>query len=151
MEKYDRNLEKRVWERIREETPREPDLRNLPALIADEAAAAALYRSLARRVLPRHRDTMLHMAREEQAHRDALMGMYYLTTGRRAAVQVPVPGQSPLEAALRRSYAGELKSIAAYEARSEDPEYGAAFARMAQEEGDHSRWILEILGDLGKV
>lgn len=150
MEKYDRNLEKRVWERVRSDAPREPDLRNLPALISDEAAAAAMYQSLARRVPPRHRGTLLRMAREEQSHRDALMGMYCLTTGRHTTVKAPVPSLSPLEAALRRSYAGELQSISAYEARSGDPEYGAVFARMAREEGDHSRWILEILGDLGK-
>lgn len=149
MENIDPRLEQRVWSRVHGEPAPQPDHQTLPALIAAESEAAAMYRHLAERLPSRHRQTLLRMAREEETHRNILLGMHRLMTGHHYAPPKTVPpARSPFIAALRRCYTGELRSIAAYEARVEDPEYGTIFARMANEEIEHSRLLLKILGEL---
>jgi len=50
--------------------------------------------------------------------------------------------------ALRRCYGREMRCLAAYEARSGDSEYGPVFVQMAQQEREHCKNILHLLGKL---
>ena len=64
-------------------------------------------------------------------------------------VTPPVPQESP-DRCLRRCYGQEMRCLAQYEARSTDPEYGPVFSRLAAQEREHCRIILELLGRLQK-
>ena len=138
--------EERVWRRVRgEESQSQPDL-GLPGLIAGEMGAAAVYLALSKRSAGQDGEVLRKMAREEQAHEACLRGICRMMTGECPVVKVSAPVQEPLAVTLRRCYAGEMKSLAQYESRSYDREYGHVFARMAQQEREHCRLLLEIIG-----
>lgn len=151
MERDHNTAEERVWRRVRGEEPAQvqPDL-GLPGLIAGEMQAGAGYQALAERFSGREAETLRRMAREEHSHEMALRGMHFLITGERPAVKIGPQTREPLETTLRRCYAGEMKSLAAYESRSHDREYGHVFASLAAQEREHCRLVLELLGRLDR-
>jgi len=78
-----------------------------------------------------------------------LKGMYTLQGAGRPEIPSPPPvDKAPIGLLLRRCYGREMRCLAQYEARASDPEYGQVFARMAQQEREHCRLILELLGSL---
>ena len=92
------------------------------------------------------------MSQEEQAHMACLKGIFTLQgTGRPDVPSPPPPDKAPVATILRRCYGREMRCLAHYEARSADPEYGQVFARMAQQEREHCRQILELLGSLKEI
>lgn len=150
MERNYNAAEERVWRRVRgEETADQPDL-GLPGLIAGEMTAGAAYQALAGRFTGREAETLRRMAQEEQSHEAALRGMHFLVAGEHPTVKIGPQAREPLETALRRCYAGEMKSVAAYESRSHDREYGHVFASLAAQEREHCRRVLELLGGLNQ-
>ena len=154
MANYDSKMAERVWQRVRGEQAPSGEVRtpegDLLGLIQAEWMAASAYLALSRQMGAKEAAVLQRLFREEQTHGACLKGMYTLITGRKPVVQSPQPAKEPVEAALRRCYAGELRSIAAYDARSADPEYGHVFASMAKQEREHSRAVLELLGGLEK-
>ena len=148
MANYDNQMAERVWKRVQgnREDP-EKEL-NLKKLIMDEQMAAASYLQLARQLGGETAQLLQQMAREEKSHAACLAGMYILTDGGDPQIRFSRPGGESPELMLRRAYAGELRSIAAYEALADHPEYGHVFSAMAQQERHHSRAVLEILGKL---
>lgn len=151
MANYDTQMAQRVWKRVqgaKEEPKNEPRELNIQGLIMNERMAAASYQQLARQMGSREAAVLQRMAREEQAHGVCLRGMYTMMTGERPVCKAPQMQSEPAELALRKAYAGELRSIADYEARSDHPEYGHIFAAMARQEREHSRLVLELLGGL---
>ena len=88
------------------------------------------------------------LSEQEQAHTACLKGIYTLITGSHPTVRTIAPSQDPPEMILRRCYGQEMHSLAQYEARSGDPEYGQVFARLAEQEREHCRIILELIGNL---
>lgn len=154
MANYDKAMEDRVWKRV-QGSRAEPaasgqrDL-NLQELIMNEWIAAATYLQLSRQMGPKAAAVLQKLFREEQTHAACLKGMYTLINGTRPVIRTPQPQKEPVEITLRKAYAGELRSIEAYESRSDHPEYGHVFASMAKQEREHSRAVLELLGGLEK-
>ncbi len=149
METIDKAIASRVWERVRKESPSLPE-EGLMELIAREWTDAAVYLQLSRRFQGKDAAMLRKMFEEEQAHTACLKGMYTLLTGRRPTVKAPTPPQGDTEQLLRRCYGREMQSLARYEARSADPDYGQVYSRMAQQEREHCRMILELLGRLNR-
>lgn len=147
MANIDKGMEQRVWQRVRGEE-KQPAGLDLPGSIQAELMAAAAYRSLARQMGVKDAPLLQKAAQEEMAHANCLRGMYIQLTGQRPEVQAPQLEPLPTEAALRKAYAGELRSIAAYRERRNDSEFGHIFAAMLKEEEAHSRMVLELLGKM---
>jgi len=148
MEVYDKAKTARVWQRVQGSVVEDPT-RGLTGMIAEEWADAAVYLSLSRRVQGNHAAILRKMGQEEQAHMACLKGIYTLQgTGRPDVPQPPAMEKAPVSVMLRRCYGREMRCLAQYEARANDPEYGQIFARMAQQEKEHCRLILELLGTL---
>lgn len=148
METYDKAKAARVWQRVQGEVAANPT-QGLQGLIAEEWADAALYLSLSRRVQGNAGAILRKMGQEEQAHMACLKGIYTLQgTGRPDIPSPPPVDKAPVAMLLRRCYGREMRCLAHYEARASDPEYGQIFARMAQQEREHCRQILELLGSL---
>ena len=148
METYDKAKAARVWQRVQGEAAEDPT-RGLQGLIAEEWADAATYLALSRRVQGNQSAILRKMGQEEQAHMACLKGIYTLQgTGRPQIPSPPPPDKAPVETILRRCYGREMRCLAQYESRSGHPEYGQIFARMAQQEREHCRQILELLGSL---
>lgn len=148
MEGYDKEKAARVWQRVQGSVAEDPT-RGLQGMIAEEWADAAVYLSLSRRVQGNHSAILRKMGQEEQAHMACLKGIYTLQGTGRPEVPAPQPMEkAPVSVMLRRCYGREMRCLARYEARANDPEYGQIFARMAQQEREHCRQILELLGTL---
>lgn len=148
METYDKAKAARVWQRVQGEAAANPT-QGLQGMIAEEWADAAIYLSLSKRVQGNAGAILRKMGQEEQAHMACLKGIYTLQgTGRPDVSSPPPPDKAPVSTMLRRCYGREMRCLAQYESRSSDPEYGQIFARMAQQEREHCRQILELLGSL---
>ena len=148
MENYDKAKAARVWQRVQGAAIDNPT-RGLAGLIAEEWADAAMYLALSRRVQGTAAAILKKMGQEEQAHMACLKGMYTLQGAGRPEIPAPPPVENaPIGLLLRRCYGREMRCLAQYEARAADPEYGQVFARMAQQEREHCRQILELLGSL---
>ncbi len=148
METYDKAKAARVWQRVQGEAAANPT-QGLPGLIAEEWADAAIYLSLSRRVQGNASAILRKMGQQEQAHMACLKGIYTLQGAGRPDVPSPPPvDKAPVSMILRRCYGREMRCLAQYEARADHPEYGQIFARMAQQEREHCRQILELLGNL---
>lgn len=148
MEKLDEVKARQVWSRVRGEASSGPDFGRLPALIASEEEAANTYLQLSRRLQGKERMMLQRMSQEEQSHAACLKGIYHLITGERTSTaHAPVPNAA-VELTLRRCYGKEMRCLAEYEARTQDKEYGAVFFRLAQQEQEHCRMLLEILGNI---
>lgn len=148
METYDKAKAARVWQRVQGEVAANPT-QGLQGLIAEEWADAALYLSLSRRVQGNAGAILRKMGQEEQTHMACLKGIYTLQGTGRPEIPTPTPAEkAPVSLLLRRCYGREMRCLAQYEARASDPEYGQIFARMAQQEREHCRQILELLGSL---
>lgn len=148
METYDKAKAARVWQRVQGETAANPT-QGLAGLIAEEWADAATYLALSRRVQGNTAAVLRKISQEEQAHMACLKGIYTLQgIGRPDIPAPPPPDKAPIATILRRCYGREMRCLAQYEARSSDPDYGPIFARMVQQEREHCRQILELLGNL---
>ena len=152
MQTYDPQKAARVWKRVQSaQIPeeREHPADNLKELILNEWVTAATYAQLARQL--QHQSSALQtLSREDHAHGACLRGMYSLKTGEKCPVHMPKPEKEPPEITLRRCYGLEMRSLKAYEARSEDPEYGHVFAKLAEQEQEHCMVLLRIIGSLEK-
>lgn len=151
MNNYDKAMADRVWKRVQGTKAEEPerDL-NLKGLIQNEWMAASAYLQLSRQMPQKDAAVLQRLFREEQTHAACLKGMHILITGEKPVVRTPPARKEPVDAALRKCYAGELRSITDYEARSDHPEYGHIFADLARQEREHSRAVLELIGHLEK-
>lgn len=117
----------------------------LPELIAGEWADAATYLALSRRVEGRQSRVLRQLFQQEQAHAACLKGIYHLTAGVGAlSRRVPQADASP-EQVLRGCYGRMMRRLAAYEEEARNPDYGGIFSRLAQQEREHCRMVLELL------
>jgi len=148
MESYNPEVAARVWQRVQSKPEIEQDAQWLLSLIAQEGTDAAAYLALSRRTQGKSSAMLRQMFQEEQAHVACLKGIYKLVTGSHPAVRSVPPKQEPVLAVLRRCYGQEMRGLAQYEAHCADPEYGQVFARLADQEREHCRMVLELLGNL---
>ena len=118
----------------------------LQELIDGEWEDAAVFLTLSRRQEGGRNEACLRrLYEEEQAHADCLKSLYTLTT-RAHPTQRTVPDETePAEAVLRVCYGRQMRRLAAYEARSKEPSYGAVFTRLAQQEREHCRIVLDLI------
>lgn len=151
METIDPAKAARVWQRVKGETNPEPPEQYLTQMIAREWTDAAIYLQLSRKFQGKHSATLRRMYEQEQAHTACLKGIYTLITGKRPVVRAVPPEQTDPEQLLRKCYGSKMHCLAQYEKRSNHPEYGAVFARMAQQEREHCLLILEVLGNLRRT
>ena len=134
----------KIWQRVRGETP--PVTDGLPGLAANALAHAALYGTLARQMQGSGRKMLLKLQEEEQHCVRCLKGVYRMVTGNRMQpAAVPIPAEN-MEAALRKCYGQSLKTLAAFESRAYDPEYGPVFGILAAKKREHCCALAELLG-----
>lgn len=153
MDTYDPEMAERVWNRVRgkaEDPPAAPSTQGLLSLIAEEMQDATTYLHLSRGYQGKEGALLRKLSQEEQAHAACLKGIYTLITGNRPEVRAVPPKQESAEIILRRCYGREMRCLNEYENRSKDPEYGQVFARLAIQEREHCRQILELLGSIGQ-
>ena len=148
MSTYDPKKAAEVWKRVQSPFEAAPNPADLLAMITEERLDAVTYLHLSRFFRGSSGALLRRMSQQEQSHATCLTGIYTLLTGERPKIRtLAVPKQAP-QVLLRQCYGREMHCLAQYEARTNDPEYGQVFARMAQQEREHCRQLLEILGQL---
>lgn len=147
METYDPQMAARVWARVQGHG--DPDAHGLLGLIQEEFTDAALYLQLSRLLQGKAGVKLRQMAEQEQTHAACLKGIYTLITGSRPATTAAPPHISSVPATLRMCYGREMRCLAQYEQRAGDPEYGKVFSKLAQQEQEHCRILLEVIGSVG--
>ena len=150
MDTIDQAKAARVWQRVRGDAAPASDTGGLPELIANEWTDGTTYLMLSRHFQGKAAQTLQKMYTQEQAHTACLKGIYTLITGKPPQVRAPTPKITDPEQTLRRCYGREMQCLAQYEQRRDDPEYGQVFARLADQEREHCRMILELIGSLKK-
>ena len=148
METIDPAKAARVWQRVRGDAPQEHPEQGLLEMIAREWTDASTYLQLSRQFQGKHSAMLRRMFEEEQAHTACLKGIYTRITGKRPVVKAVSPALTDPEQLLRQCYGRVMQCLARYEQRSSDPEYGQVFARLADQEREHCRLVLELLGSL---
>lgn len=138
----------RVWQRVQADNPGTAREAGLMELIVREREAAATYLLLSRRFKGKQSALLRQLFEQEQAHAACLKGIYTLMTGKAPVSAASAPVLEETGAVLRRCYGNQMQCLARYEQRSADPEYGHVFARLAQQEREHCRTVLEILGSI---
>jgi len=148
MESYNPEMAARVWQRVQNTAQPEQDAQWLLGLIGQKWIGATTYLALSRRMQGKNSTVLYRLFQEKQTHAACLRGIYKLITGTSPAVRSAPPAKEAVETVLRRCYGREMQSLAQYEAHSADPEYGQVFERLAVQEREHCRTILELLGRL---
>ncbi len=150
MQKIDQEKAARVWQRVQNSTTSGTSEEGLTEMIARAWTNAATYLQLSRRLQGKDSAALRRLHEQSQSHTACLKGIYTLLTGAHPSVKAVVPELGDTQAALRHCYGQEMRCLAAYEARSRDPEYGQVFLRLAMQEQEHCRTLLEVLGNLKK-
>ena len=149
MNTYDPKKAERVWARVQAKTlPLDSQDMNLQAMIMNEWVAAATFLSLLRQVPPRERGALQQLAREDQGHGACLKGIYTLVTDQEPVIKAPPITAGSPKLILRKCYSTLMKSLQEYQRWSADPEYGPVFQRLADQEREHCRLVLELIGRL---
>ena len=128
----DRDLEKRVWERVaaREGAPRE----DMEELLRQARELGEEYRALAR--LMGDRGELAGIRREQQEIARILAGIRALQQG----------GGSEKQKRLRRCYHRSRRAMTDYAARVATPEVGLAYQYLSELERQHCIEVLKMLG-----
>ena len=147
MNNYDPKKAAQVWQRVQSQTPTPPDQASLLTLIAQEQEDAAIYLHLSRHFEGKEAAALRQMAQQEQSHAACLRGIYSLLTGTKPALHTTPAPRENRQVLLRRCYGREMQSLTQYQARTNDPQYGHIFARLAAQEQDHCHTLLRLLGN----
>lgn len=148
MDTIDKTAAQRVWGRVRGDAPQPQREEGLPELIAREWEASTTYLQLSRRFQGRQNALLRKLAQQEQTHMACLKGLYTLITGNRPKVAgVPPKWDDPIKT-LRSCYGRQMQCLVRYEQRTDDPECGHIFARLAEQERAHCHILLELIGSL---
>ena len=152
MEQLDREMQRRVWERVQSrepvQMPRLPreGIRHLMYPALENSAA---YRSLSRRLPGKNGETLGRLHRESRKGIACMKGICRLRGEPVKPLGLTVPTEPPRRM-LEKCYHREKQLHGAFEARTADPEHGAAFRRLAQQARERCMILLEILGELEK-
>ena len=150
MKNYDPKTAARVWDRVQNAAVPAGDSQLILNLIAEEILDAATYLQLSKRLSTPQAAAIKQLAQQEQSHVSCLKGVYTMITGEKPKVLPVKVSDDPPDIVLRRCYGREMRALAQYEARQNDPQYGHVFRMMARQEQEHCRRLLEILGVLQK-
>ena len=148
MDYYDSEKAQRVWQRVSGEelAPSE----SIQSLAVAELNEAAIHWMLSQQLQGKERALLRKIFEEDQAHTACLKGIYYFVEDQPLSVRPILPAPESAVIALRKSYGRKLKALREYTARENDPEYGHIFRKLAQEEAEHCKSILQIVGHIKK-
>lgn len=136
MEETDRI--QRVWQRVRGPEPEQPE-QWLTQLLSDQARETALWQQLGRR----HGGAYARVARQKQSQLNCLRGIYRIAAGRPHRPSNPTEPEQP---DLKRSAARGLALWRIFDDHSRDPEFGPVFQSLRDQQREHCRITLELLG-----
>ena len=152
MEKIDKALQTKVWQRVQNrEMPEMPDLGkdNLKPLLLIARENQQVYQTLSRQLSGKEGEKIRKLQMETRNCIACVKGICCVWGEPVKVPQLPVE-KEPVKRALMKCYHRENKLCAEWEYRASDPEYGAVYSRLAQQAREHCVTVMEVLGDLEK-
>lgn len=144
MDQFDKVREQQVWERVLGE--HNPDSGSEGSMLYREMEAERAFRRLAA-ATPAWGDSFRSMARTAHRHADVLLGICRMGDSDCRLTQLPDAEETQsADAALRKSYHRALWLCNAYHKRSDDSEYGDAYAKLHDAQCEQLTRLLEIMG-----
>ena len=152
MEKLDKDLQSRVWQRVQSREKMEmPRLgqENVRPLILEIRENQLAYQHLGRQMAGRDGERLRRLQQESQKSLTCLKG---IGTVRGETIQIPQwnPGKEPVKRTLMKCGHRERKLASDLQQLSADPEYGPIYGQLSRQAV--ARWseVLELLGGLEK-
>ena len=152
MEGMNREMQKRVWERVQgRQAEQMPPLKrdNLKALLYPIQENGAAYQNLSSQLGGRDGEKLRRLHQEQRRCASCIKGLCRLRGEQVKTPPVQVP-REPARRCLEKCYHREKRLWQEYEDRSLDPDHGIVFGRLAQQAREHCVTILEILGEMEK-
>ena len=152
MEQLDREMQRRVWERVQSREPTQ--MPHLPRegvrhLLYPAMENMTAYRNLSRRLPGKTGEIMARQYREMRKDIACMKGICRLRGEPVKPLRVVLP-QDPPRRMLEKCYHREKQFQEAFASRSEDTDYGGAFRKLADQSRNRSVQLLELLGEMGK-
>lgn len=148
MERLDRELQQRVWQRVQhreEPAPVPQPEENLKPLILSAQENAAAYRRLSQQVGPKEKSRLMQLYRECVRWVSCMRGLCRMEGQPVAVPRIPA-GAEPVPRALEKCYHRERRLWEEWERRSASGPHGPVFGKLAQQARDHCVSVMEILG-----
>ena len=152
MEELDRDLQRRVWDRVqsRQDTQMPPlKQENVKAFLLPVQENSAVYQQLGRQMPGKDGEKIRRLHQESQRCIACIKGICRLQ-GEQVKLKPLLPPKEPARRLLERCYHREKRLWSAWEQRSVDPEHGVVFGRLSQQAREHCVTIMEILGEMEK-
>lgn len=152
MEKLDKELQNRVWQRVQSREKLEmPQLgqENLKPQIMALQENHQAYHYLSRQMAAKDGEKIRRLQQETQKCIACLKGICF---ARGEPVQVPQLniGKEPAKRVLMKCYHRERKLCAELDRLAADPEYGPVYGHLSRQAGKRCAEVLELLGDIEK-
>lgn len=149
---------RRIWQRVqsgpayeaREAMPVKTDS-GIYSLVSREIHGKAMLLQLSGRFSGRNREALRKMAKQEHSHAAILRGMCVLTEEKVPAIPMPKQPSLSTAALLQRCYSQTLQNLREYENRTEDRQFGDVFQKMAEQEKEHCRILLALMGSFSAL
>lgn len=157
MERFHSDQVRKIWQRVQSGMAYTPEPAppaemytgtGIPELIARGQAEQVMLLQLSGQFSGKNREILRQMAKKAQSHTAILRGICAITEGALPKLQSPKPKNAPTAVLLRRCYGHCLQSLSEYTQRENDPQYGSTFQHMAEQEKNHCRILLALLGSL---
>ncbi len=151
MEKVDKQMEKRVWQRVQSrkpdsESPERPR-DNLKSCILTAQENAAACRDLSLQLIGKQWEPLRRMEQESLRMMHSLRGICLLRGEGVKVTPLMQPRDQPRRA-LEKCFRRSRRLWEEMENRSGDPECGPVFRRLARQAEEHCAVLTELLGKL---
>ena len=152
MEKLDKELQAKVWQRVQSREKLEmPQLgqENLKPMILAAQENLGIYQQLSRQLPGKAGEKIGKLRQGTQSAIACMKGLCRVRGEQVKVPQLPVE-KEPAVRALMKCYRRERKLYSDWERLSGDPEYGPVYAVLGRQTGDRCMTLLEVLGGLEK-
>ena len=136
-------MEKRVWQRVMQQT--QPENTALKSLAIESQEAMTEYRQLLKAKVESVREVGRQLLKAEQENMACLRGLHYLQTGEQMKVSMGNLFPVDLKRMVRR-YHRARRQLMEYTARSAEPEWGCVFQAMAKRQEGQCDRLCQLVG-----
>ena len=152
MEKLDKELQAKVWQRVQSREKLEmPRLgqENLKPLILTAQENLQAYHKLSRQMTGKDGEKLRKLGQEVQMCIACMKGISCIR-GEPAQAPRLNPGKEPVKRLLMQCCHRERRLCSELDRLTEDPEFGPVYSRLSRQAGDRWVLVLELLGETEK-
>ena len=150
MDHMDKQMEKRVWQRVqsRSDAPAPlPRQENLNPWVQVAQENTAVFRSLQLQLIGKQWEPLRRLETESSRTAQTLRGLGSLQGEHLKLNPVPTPKEPPRRA-LEKSFHRTRRFWEEMERRNADPEFGPVFQSLSRRAQDHCATLAELIGKL---